>query len=307
MDWRCPGASSSPAAARVTPGPSGSATSSTPTKDSSRTKSAIRRERHRAVARDHVVMAALTENEASGDPGYDVATCRTARCCFRGQRVVGTVRVYRPEGDRLSDWAYHGERFSTSRRAKRLSPSSTILKCARWAISDRSPSTPRVPRRFQICTVRRLAAHDLKRRTYAAADGAARARRGRCRALLALIAPERNCAGACHDTDFAYEIPDLARFRANIFLDRKGPGAVFRVIPTKILTAEQLGLSQHLLQLCHLQKGLVLVTGPTGSGKSTTLCALIDYINRVRPDHIIIVDRVRAPESSVDQSARVRT
>jgi twitching motility protein PilT len=111
-------------------------------------------------------------------------------------------------------------------------------------------------------------------------------------ALLEPIMPERNRKEFAerHDTDFAYEIPDLARFRANAFVDRKGPGAVFRVIPTKILTAEQLGLSQHLLQLCHLNKGLILVTGPTGSGKSTTLCALIDYINRNRHDHIITIE-----------------
>ena len=110
--------------------------------------------------------------------------------------------------------------------------------------------------------------------------------------LLAPIMPDRNRQefSARHDTDFAYEIPDLARFRANAFVDRKGPGAVFRVIPSKILTAEQLGLSQHLLQACHLNKGLILVTGPTGSGKSTTLCALIDYINRTRQDHIITIE-----------------
>ena len=93
-----------------------------------------------------------------------------------------------------------------------------------------------------------------------------------------------------HDTDFAYEIPGLARFRANVFMDRKGRGAVFRVIPTKILTAEALGLSPHILQLCQLNKGLVLVTGPTGSGKSTTLCAMIDYINRNRRDHVISIE-----------------
>ncbi|MDP2320706.1 MAG: type IV pilus twitching motility protein PilT [Acidobacteriota bacterium] len=93
-----------------------------------------------------------------------------------------------------------------------------------------------------------------------------------------------------HDTDFAYEIKGLARFRANMFLDRKGPGAVFRVIPAEILTAEQLGLSPHILQLCRLTKGLVLVTGPTGSGKSTTLCAMIDYINKTRTDHIITIE-----------------
>ncbi len=93
-----------------------------------------------------------------------------------------------------------------------------------------------------------------------------------------------------HDTDFAYEIEDLARFRVNIFMDRKGMGAVFRVIPTEILTAEQLNLSPHILKLCQLSKGLVLVTGPTGSGKSTTLCAMIDYINRTRADHIITIE-----------------
>src|SRR5687768_559198 len=93
-----------------------------------------------------------------------------------------------------------------------------------------------------------------------------------------------------HDTDFAYEIPNLARFRANVFADRKGRGAVFRVIPSEILTAEKLGLSPHILNLCKLNKGLVLVTGPTGSGKSTTLCAMIDYINRTRDEHIITIE-----------------
>jgi twitching motility protein PilT len=112
------------------------------------------------------------------------------------------------------------------------------------------------------------------------------------RALLEPILPEANRRefNECHDTDFAYEIPDLARFRANIFADRKGCGAVFRVIPSKILTAEQLGLSPHILKLCQLNKGLVLVTGPTGSGKSTTLCAMIDYINRTRQEHIITIE-----------------
>jgi twitching motility protein PilT len=111
-------------------------------------------------------------------------------------------------------------------------------------------------------------------------------------ALLTPIMPERNRAeyASRHDTDFAYEIPDLARFRANAFADRRGPGAVFRVIPSHILTAEQLGLSPHILQLCQLQKGLVLVTGPTGSGKSTTLCAMVDYINRTRQDHVITIE-----------------
>ncbi len=110
--------------------------------------------------------------------------------------------------------------------------------------------------------------------------------------LLRPIIPDKNASefAARHDTDFAYEIVGLARFRANVFVDRKGPGAVFRVIPSKILTAEQLGLSPVILQLCGLTKGLVLVTGPTGSGKSTTLCAMVDYINRKRDDHIITIE-----------------
>jgi len=110
--------------------------------------------------------------------------------------------------------------------------------------------------------------------------------------LLKEIMPTVNQAEfeARHDTDFAYEIAGLARFRANVFMDRQGVGAVFRVIPSKILTAEQLELSSHVLELCKLTKGLVLVTGPTGSGKSTTLCAMIDYINRNRTDHIITIE-----------------
>jgi twitching motility protein PilT len=110
--------------------------------------------------------------------------------------------------------------------------------------------------------------------------------------LLAPIIPEKNRKEYTerHDTDFAYEIAELARFRSNVFADRRGPGAVFRVIPSKILTAEQLNLSPHILNLCTLNKGLVLVTGPTGSGKSTTLCAMIDYINRTRQDHIITIE-----------------
>jgi twitching motility protein PilT len=93
-----------------------------------------------------------------------------------------------------------------------------------------------------------------------------------------------------HDTDFAYEIAGLARFRANLFTDRNGRGAVFRVIPTKLITAEDLGLSPAILALCQLNKGLVLVTGPTGSGKSTTLSAMIDHVNRTRHEHIITIE-----------------
>ena len=93
-----------------------------------------------------------------------------------------------------------------------------------------------------------------------------------------------------NDTDFAYELPKIGRFRCNVFRDRKGMGGVFRVIPCEILTAEDLGLSEYILKLCHLMKGLVVVTGPTGSGKSTTLAAMVDYINRTRSAHLITIE-----------------
>jgi twitching motility protein PilT len=110
--------------------------------------------------------------------------------------------------------------------------------------------------------------------------------------LLYEIAPEKNRKEfeERSDTDFAYAIPGLSRFRANMFRDRHGPGAVFRAIPFQLLTAEQLGLPQKVLDLCYLTKGLVVVTGPTGSGKSTTLSTLIDYINMHRSDHIITIE-----------------
>ena len=93
-----------------------------------------------------------------------------------------------------------------------------------------------------------------------------------------------------NDTDFAYEIAGVARFRVNCFVDRKGPCGVMRRIPSEIIPADQLGLSKAMLDLCDLPKGLVLVTGPTGSGKSTTLAAMIDRINNARRDHIITVE-----------------
>ena len=111
-------------------------------------------------------------------------------------------------------------------------------------------------------------------------------------AMLTPIMPPRNREefASTHDTDFAYELPGRARFRVNVFQDLHGPGAVLRVIPSKILTVDDLGLPKDLLTLCHLPKGLVLVTGPTGSGKSTTLAALIDYINRSRSAHVITIE-----------------
>ena len=95
---------------------------------------------------------------------------------------------------------------------------------------------------------------------------------------------------AINDTDFAYAIEGLARFRCNLFRDRRGIGAVLRQIPSKILTMEQLGLPAAVEKLCHQPKGLVLVTGPTGSGKSTTLAAMMDYINKTRKSHVITLE-----------------
>jgi len=110
--------------------------------------------------------------------------------------------------------------------------------------------------------------------------------------LVLSIMPERNRGEwkETGDTDFAYEISGVARFRVNAARDRKGPVAVFRVIPAKVVSVEEMGLTEEVQRLCYLTKGLVLVTGPTGSGKSTTLCALIDLVNRSRSDHIITIE-----------------
>ena len=106
------------------------------------------------------------------------------------------------------------------------------------------------------------------------------------------IAPVRNQEEfeRRNDTDFGHQISGVSRFRANLFRDRKGPGAVFRAIPFEIRTPEELGLPPQVLDLCALTKGLVLVTGPTGSGKSTTLATLIDHVNKTRTDHIITIE-----------------
>jgi twitching motility protein PilT len=110
--------------------------------------------------------------------------------------------------------------------------------------------------------------------------------------MLLSVMPERNRAEwkETGDSDFAYEIPGLARFRVNAGRDRRGPIAVFRVIPAQVVTVDQLRISKEVQQLCQLTKGLVLITGPTGSGKSTTLCALVDLVNRTRTDHIITIE-----------------
>ncbi|TYO98126.1 pilus retraction ATPase PilT [Geothermobacter ehrlichii] len=114
-----------------------------------------------------------------------------------------------------------------------------------------------------------------------------------CKALLYEIMSDaqRKSFEQDHDLDFAYEVPPLkARFRANIFRGRLGTSGVFRIIPTEILSAEQLGLPEVVLRFTEHKKGLVLVTGPTGSGKSTTLAAMIDHVNRTRAEHILTIE-----------------
>jgi len=110
--------------------------------------------------------------------------------------------------------------------------------------------------------------------------------------MLMEIMPARNKEEyrSVSDTDFAYQVPGVARFRCNAFRDRKGPGGVFRLVPLNIVTADELGLPPAIRGFCKLNKGLVLVTGPTGSGKSTTLCAMMDLINKTRTEHIITVE-----------------
>jgi twitching motility protein PilT len=112
------------------------------------------------------------------------------------------------------------------------------------------------------------------------------------KAMLYEIAPESKMKvfEETGDVDFGYEIPGVARFRANFFQQKYGCGAVFRQIPTKVLTPKDLGLPPILSRAAMLHKGLILVTGPTGSGKSTTLAALIDHANKNRKDHIITIE-----------------
>jgi len=95
---------------------------------------------------------------------------------------------------------------------------------------------------------------------------------------------------ATGDVDYSYEIPGLARYRVNLFRQQRGSGAVFRVIPTKIMTIEQLGLPEQVRRIAQIRSGLVLITGPTGSGKSTTLAAIIDLINETRSLHVITIE-----------------
>jgi twitching motility protein PilT len=110
--------------------------------------------------------------------------------------------------------------------------------------------------------------------------------------LLKEICPPKRWAEFLErrDLDLAHEIPGLARFRANFLCNHWGQAAVLRQIPAKILAFDELKLPEALKKLCHLQEGLVVVTGPTGSGKSTTLAAMIDYINTNFTKHIITIE-----------------
>ncbi len=110
--------------------------------------------------------------------------------------------------------------------------------------------------------------------------------------MVRAIMPDRNRRefDETSDTDLAYELENAGRFRVNVFRDRHGVGSVIRAIPSRVISVDELGLSAEVQALCGLAKGLVLVTGPTGSGKSTTLCGLIDRVNRTRRDHIITIE-----------------
>jgi twitching motility protein PilT len=92
------------------------------------------------------------------------------------------------------------------------------------------------------------------------------------------------------ETDFSFELTDVARFRVNAFNQNRGAAAVFRTIPSEVLTMEQLGMGQVFENIANLARGLIVVTGPTGSGKSTTLAAMIDYINKTRYEHILTIE-----------------
>lgn len=109
------------------------------------------------------------------------------------------------------------------------------------------------------------------------------------KAILFEILSEKQQAqfNETRDLDFAYEVPGVARFRGNIMMQYRGIAAVFRIIPTKILSADELGLPEGVRKMTNFKKGMVLVTGPTGSGKSTTLAGMIDLINSTRKEHIL--------------------
>ncbi len=112
------------------------------------------------------------------------------------------------------------------------------------------------------------------------------------RGMMSEIASEHDWDEFCdtNDLDFAYQIDGVARFRGNFFVQQNGAGAVFRIIPEEIISLEELKLADAIESLAHLDQGLVLVTGPTGSGKSTTLAAIIDKVNNTYKKHIVTIE-----------------
>ena len=112
---------------------------------------------------------------------------------------------------------------------------------------------------------------------------------------------QREHFAAEHECDFSWAVPDVGRFRVNIFLQGRGPGAVLRTIPTVIPSFESLMLPPALIELCKRERGLILVTGPTGSGKSTTLAAMVDLVNQTWDGHILTIED---PVEFVHQSKR---
>ena len=115
---------------------------------------------------------------------------------------------------------------------------------------------------------------------------------GQLAEMLFEIAPPQNVKEfeEQSDTDFAFEVAGVGRLRANLFRDKNGTSGAFRLIPSELMGLEELGLPDSVRSMCHLNKGLVVVTGPTGSGKSTTLASMTDYINTHREDHIITIE-----------------
>jgi len=112
------------------------------------------------------------------------------------------------------------------------------------------------------------------------------------KSLIYEIIPERNRREyeAVHDTDYAYEIPNVGRFRTNVYLDLNGPAMAQRLIPFDIMTVDDLGLPEEVINLVMLPKGIILCTGPTGCGKSTTLAALLHHANERRSDHVVTIE-----------------
>jgi twitching motility protein PilT len=215
--------------------------------------------------------------EAGPAPASDLATAADGGDARTGTETAGSrwSRTHHPArraSDRL--WAYYGSRPAAIEALERLLRRQVELGAADLHLRVGEPPIVRV-------------AGDLQRLTDEPPFTDEQ-----LSALVTVAMPPRNEEEFRErsDTDFAYEITGLSRFRANAFKDRNGTAAVFRTIAAETVTVEQLGISPAVQQLCSLTKGLVLVTGPTGSGKSTTLCALVDLINRTRDDHVLTIE-----------------